>query len=311
MINNIIRKLKGLYKCNYYIINFLKYGFDFCNSKNVLSYRILILVHALEKGVGLKDCRLGFGQKKINDIMQLILEWEHEGYPNNDFCYVYSINILKYYLDFHKKHNYYNLFIEQINTFIENRVVQSIETGYIEYNPNFDRNNFLSLIQNRHSIRDYSDKDVPRETILKCIEIATLSPSACNRQSTKVYFSMKREIIKKIGEYIPGNTGFTDVNNYLVITADVSAYATLEYMQWMTNAGIFLTYLSLALENIGICNCILQWANINDSEPKLRKLLKIPNNEQVVAAISIGYPTCDSKVLRCKRKLLKDIYNEI
>ncbi|MCK5759968.1 MAG: nitroreductase family protein, partial [Candidatus Delongbacteria bacterium] len=42
--------------------------------------------------------------------------------------------------------------------------------------------NFLELAKKRSSVRSYSDKSVEKEKILRCIEAAGLSPSACNSQ---------------------------------------------------------------------------------------------------------------------------------
>ncbi|MCK4979246.1 MAG: nitroreductase family protein, partial [Candidatus Delongbacteria bacterium] len=42
--------------------------------------------------------------------------------------------------------------------------------------------NFLELAKKRSSVRSYIEKPVEKEKILRCIEAASLSPSACNSQ---------------------------------------------------------------------------------------------------------------------------------
>jgi iodotyrosine deiodinase len=41
---------------------------------------------------------------------------------------------------------------------------------------------FRDYMRKRHSVRDYSDRSVPREIITACIEAATLAPSGANHQ---------------------------------------------------------------------------------------------------------------------------------
>ncbi|OGX12000.1 MAG: hypothetical protein A2351_07775 [Omnitrophica bacterium RIFOXYB12_FULL_50_7] len=41
----------------------------------------------------------------------------------------------------------------------------------------------MDLIVKRRSVRRYSEKPVPKEDILKCLEAARLAPSACNSQA--------------------------------------------------------------------------------------------------------------------------------
>jgi nitroreductase len=41
---------------------------------------------------------------------------------------------------------------------------------------------FLALVRTRHSIRDYSDRPVPREVIEKCVAAAGTAPSGANQQ---------------------------------------------------------------------------------------------------------------------------------
>ena len=310
-MKNIIKKFTGFVFCLLNILTYLKYGLYYSKCQNNLSYKILLVVHAIEKGLGIKNTRLGFGTKKINDLLSFLKEWERNGFSLKDYSYIYAINVLKIYICYHDKQEFNTPFIEQLRLFVNNRTVTEIESGFKTYNNDFDRKDLISLITNRHSIRDYNEREVTREEILKCIKLALTAPSACNRQPSKCYFSMDKLKIEKIGELVPGNTGFNKVNNYLVITADISAFGIQEYSQWMTNAGIFITYLSLILEYNNINNCILQWADVNNSDKSMRSLLGIPKNEQIVAAISVGYANPNCKILQSKRKSVEEICIEV
>ncbi|MGC8805692.1 MAG: nitroreductase family protein, partial [Candidatus Ratteibacteria bacterium] len=41
---------------------------------------------------------------------------------------------------------------------------------------------FLELVKNRQSVREYRQDSVPQEVLERCFEAARLAPSACNSQ---------------------------------------------------------------------------------------------------------------------------------
>ena len=45
----------------------------------------------------------------------------------------------------------------------------------------------IEAILARHSVRDFSSKPIPKETIMKILEVATRSPSSCNGQPWEVF----------------------------------------------------------------------------------------------------------------------------
>ena len=59
---------------------------------------------------------------------------------------------------------------------------------------------FQELVQKRQSTRKYSDKEVDRELVTRCLEAARLAPSACNSQPWHFIIVDDPGIIKEIGE---------------------------------------------------------------------------------------------------------------
>ena len=86
------------------------------------------------------------------------------------------------------------------------------------------------------------------------------APSACNRQSCKVYFYKDKNVNEELGIIIAGNTGFDwEVQKYIVVTSDISAfYDPFERNQVYVDGGIFTMALVEALHYYGIASCILQ-----------------------------------------------------
>lgn len=118
------------------------------------------------------------------------------------------------------------------------------------------------------------------------------APSACNRQSYKAYFYKSKDINKKLGELIAGNTGFeNEVKNYLVVTGDISAfYDSFERNQLYVDGGIFSLALVEALHYNGIASCILQNGEFKDKNIKFHEICgNIPPNEKIILFIAVGY----------------------
>lgn len=48
--------------------------------------------------------------------------------------------------------------------------------------------NFLELAKKRYSVREFSNKKVEKEKILKILESAKIAPTAKNKQPIKIYY---------------------------------------------------------------------------------------------------------------------------
>lgn len=264
------------------------------NKIEYLEYEILLLVHSIEKGLCYENMRYGFGKDKISRLILLINQYLNQNYDVNRYAFQEGLAALRKYYEIHNNVNYNLGNIEsEIKSILNNVNSINVQAGAkrykkeeLEKGKNFDFNNFISC---RHSIRKYSNVEVTEEQIKLAISMAQKAPSACNRQPSKVYFSLSSEKNALIDSIVPGNKGFKNqINKYLIITSDRAAFGTVELNQWYVNGGIFSAFLVLALHSLGIGSCIFQWADIEDNDEKIRKIAKIPNNEQVILIIGIG-----------------------
>lgn len=310
-MKELLRKLKKIYLGLIYSIHYLIKFFVFVcldfNKEKSFETKLLLAVHSIEKGFGIQNTRNEFGKCNIEILQKTIVSYEKKGYKKDGFAYLSALSILETYIKYHLDRNIHDSYIESLVSFIKERNFRSIPTGFKIINNQNTPNDYLGVIKARHSIRAFSDKHVDEDVIINCVKLAQTAPSACNRQTVKVYYTMNKKKIDLIGELMAGNKGFTNVNNYLVITSDVSAYTYWENGQWMTNAGIFIYSLVLALEYYNIGNCILQWINNLKKDKILRKVLNIPTNESIVASIAIGHKKDEYKILYASRKDINDI----
>jgi len=170
---------------------------------------------------------------------------------------------------------------------------------------------FPEFFYSRHSMRQFDSKTINVEDIKKAIKIAQKAPTACNRQASKVYLYTDKETNAALGELIAGNTGFQqEVQNYLVVTADVSAfYDTFERNQVYVEAGLFTMALVEALHYYGIGSCILQNGEYYKKNRKFKDICKnIPENERIILFVAIGYYKDEFSYAVSLRKNVEDVF---
>lgn len=281
---------------------------------------ILLLVHALEKGMSLSNVKRGYGEEKAVKLITLINSYVN--YSDVDkYVINYGISILQTYIDFQKKNNcqelsekIYNLYMK-LKEKIEIKMIDTDEffqSGYFYYEKTDDKKikelDFASLTRNRHSVRTSSDKEVDISKIEEAISIARNYPSACNRQPCKVYCTKNREVINEIRKMIPGNSGFeNELDNFLIVTAKRNYFGVNEMFQWYINGGIFVAYLILALKSLNIGSCVFQWPLMNKNDLVLKNIMNIDQNECIINLIGIGIEKNKYKCVVASRKEVNDI----
>lgn len=223
-------------------------------------------------------------------------ERKYNNYPelknfieNHEKCIGITITDLKWH-PVHKNEK----IIEQIPTAFKAFITQKVKEGY-----------------SRHSMRQFESKSINIEDVEKAIKIAQKAPTACNRQASKVYLYKDKATNDALGELIAGNTGFQqEVPNYLVVTADVSAfYDTFERNQVYVEAGLFSMALVEALHYYGIGSCILQNGEYYKKNKKFKEICKnIPENERIILFVATGYYKNKFSYAMSLRKNVEDVF---
>lgn len=265
-------------------------------TQNAMEAKILRQTHVIEKGLSLSAPRKGFGVAKINELMDMLDRYLELGFSSDDIPFQNAISVMKSYIAFQNKVDYSNpeLF-SRIETFykyekadfeggIRRTTLSELKTEMTEDFPHF--------FSSRHSLRQFSKKDIDVEDIKEAVRIAQKAPSACNRQATKVYYYSDMDKNNKLGELIAGNTGFDkDVKAYLVLTGDMSAfYDAFERNQLYVEGGMFAMALMEALHYKGIASCALQNGEFYKKNKKFKDICEnIPDSERIILFIAIGY----------------------
>ena len=172
-------------------------------------------------------------------------------------------------------------------------------------------NDFLELAQARQSCRNFSDKPVEHEKLLKCLEAGRLAPSACNSQPWSFVVAESEEVVSEVakcGQQLGFNPFLSKAKAFIIVLEEhaflrstISGIIDSQYFaKWDLGGAIVQICLEAQSQDLG--TCII---GIYD-RVKLCEILSIPTDKQFAALIAVGYPA-DDKIRKKDRKSMEDI----
>lgn len=170
--------------------------------------------------------------------------------------------------------------------------------------------NFEELILKRQSDRKYLPDPVAKEDVIKCLEAARLSPSACNAQPWKFVVVDDKEKLAEMADAAEGLGMNKFTHGVPVIVAVVlekmntsaklgSLVKNKDYC--MLDLGMAVEHFCLQAADLGLGTCIMGWFD----EKRIKKLLGVPRGRRIQLIISLGYP--DAPTRDKIRKPLEDM----
>lgn len=181
--------------------------------------------------------------------------------------------------------------------------------------PVLDPQTAAHFLRSRRSIRSYRNEAVPKEKMLKLLDIARFAPSAGNSQGLSYIVVTEKELLKKVTEatvlwmeeqinkggawskaYVKGIVqGYRKTGRDLILRdapALVIATAPKKVPIGRDNARYSLAYVELYATTMGLGSC---WAGLFEmcaasGYPEVYKLLDIEEETTVTGAIMVGYP---------------------
>ena len=324
LIENIklpFRYLKLALVVTDYFYDFLRY-FNYSKtietrkSKEINIAKILELCHSIEKGLVLKNTKIGFGQSKINRLINLLEK--HIYHYGFDYYSRMSLKVLSDYIEFNRTNN---LEIDSFQKALERFNNLDSEKKYMDFYGgavltikrceiiNTLNKSFPDLVKSRHSIRDFCHKDVDIEKINKAISLAQRTPSSCNRQSARVHVFKEKIDKLKLLELQRGASGFAEeIPLLLVVTTDLSCWDNRnERNQGFIDGGMFSMSLIYALHSCGLATCPLNLALEKERDISFRAAAKIPDSESLIVMIATGEMPESFKVAQSQRRRLEEI----
>lgn len=159
----------------------------------------------------------------------------------------------------------------------------------------------------RHSVRDFSDDDVPYVVLERAVSLALSTPSVCNRQAWRVRFLRGAEA-SSARKFQSGNAGITRIPVLAIVSTDLRFFTgPAERNQAWVDGGLFSMNLVMALHALGVDSCMLNMSVTNERADQLRMHVGISSAEVVIMMIAIGYGRQGHRVARSPRRGLDSV----
>lgn len=297
---------------------YLRYSSTQAEERNAkqLEARIFADYHMIEKGLALKEPRLGFGKDHIQSLIETIREYIQNGYSDENRVVSAALAVLSEYIDYHTTRGFdvskYDQTIAYFQRFTEKGIGGTrvfTKQGMLQ----ISKADFSLFASNRFSVRNYSEKPVPLESIKRAIKLAQKTPSVCNRQTCKVYVIEDKEIQRKALACHEGNRGFGHLaDKLLLVTSDLHAFeGEHERNQPFIDGGMFAMSLIYGLHYEGLAACTMNWCATKEQDLKLRASLPIPESENVILLVTVGQYPDQFSVPKSYRKPTESVYTII
>ncbi len=177
-----------------------------------------------------------------------------------------------------------------------------------------DYEGLAELAWRRRSVRWYLDKPVPRDIIDRAIEVAKLSPSACNRQPFEFRVFDDPKLTQEVADIPGGTKGFS--HNFpcvIVIVGDLRAYFSERDRHVIyVDGGLAAMAFQFALEVQGVSSCCINWPDIESREQRMAEALNLDPNQRPIMCLSLGFADPTGQVPYSQKKSLDEIrsYNK-
>lgn len=169
---------------------------------------------------------------------------------------------------------------------------------------------FERLILTRQSDRRYMPDPVSREDVLKCLEAARMSPSACNSQPWKFIVVDDKAKLAEMADAAEGlgmNKFTRDVPVMVAVVlekmnATARLGSLLKHKDYsMLDLGMAVEHFCLQAADLGLGTCIMGWFD----EKRIARLLDVPRGKRIPLIISLGYP--ENPIRRKVRKPVEEM----
>lgn len=145
---------------------------------------------------------------------------------------------------------------------------------------------FSEVIKNRYSCKKFDGRQVEQAQLDRILEAGRLSPTAKNLQEQRIYVVQSPEGLAKIDRVTPCRHGAPTVLAVAFNKENVFVYPGGKRDSGAEDAAIVATHMMLAAKDAGVESC---WLNRFDPEEAAREL-GLPDNEEVVMLMDLGYP---------------------
>ena len=162
-------------------------------------------------------------------------------------------------------------------------------------------------IRVRKSVREFADRDIPEETLMRLLNAARLAPSASNRQEWRFVVVRDADTRKKLAVAAKNQTFVGEAPVVLACCAETNGHVmTCGQPCYPIDVAIAMDHLTLcaAAEGLGTC-----WIGAFD-EAQVKEILGIPPGIRVVELMPVGYPKTPAPASKSRLPLDKLVKRE-
>lgn len=259
-----------------------------------MQYVILRENHVIEKGMSMRNPKKGFGQEKVKNLLKHLEKYNFlYGKENKEFLQ-YPLSTILSYISYTERqgvniNDVKTIFYEFTDSIkpIDLNIQSGVKKVSKEEILSKCNTDFESLLFSRHSIRYFSSIDPDKELVIKALEMAQQTPSACNRQGWKTHVFEGDDSIKLM-KWQGGCKGFeNELKHSILVTANLKAFLFYETHQAYIDGGLYAMNLINALHSLGL-GCIPLSCGFESWKLKQLKEFDIPEYEVPIVIIAFG-----------------------
>lgn len=153
---------------------------------------------------------------------------------------------------------------------------------------------FLTLVTERYSVRSFTGASIPQNVMDRILRAGNLAPTGCNYQPQKIYVIQSAEAVEGLKKCTPCH--FNAPAALLICYDKTLSWKRKRYDgadSGPMDASIVTTHMMLEAWEQGIGTC---WVMCFDPEA-IRREFSIPEAQEPVALLVMGYPADDAKPL--------------
>lgn len=149
----------------------------------------------------------------------------------------------------------------------------------------------MNVMLTRRSVRKYSDREIPEETLRKILQAGLLAPTSRNLKPWEFYVIRNKSTLAQLAEAKNAGAGMlAGCNAAIVVFADGGKADT-----WVEDCSIAMSFMMLMAEEQGVGCCWVQIhlrsdGNGNDAEKNVREILGLPEQYRIAGVLSLGMP---------------------
>lgn len=275
-------------------------------------YSLIKTYHSLEKSLSFKNRRQGAGINTATHLVDLLRK--------RSLSSVQEKSAIKVLDEFITASQSSSDFSDAKKIIADNKLSDeggNIVGGAISVNSQFllqgQMSDPESFFGSRYSVRSFKKGNVNKETIMRALQLASKTPSVCNRQSWAIFHLSEKNMILEALKLQNGNRGFSEeINDLFVIATDLRAFESeIERFQNWVDGGLYAMSVVYACHSLGLATCFLNLSLRPSNDIKLRKLLSAPAEYSFITMIAVGHAEDEFKVCVSTRTPVDEYYFEL